>query len=69
MLPPRAANDEGLDFVFYYYRPSMAAAVIFIILFALATSAHFWKLLRAKTWFMICFLIGGICKFAYQYSK
>ncbi|KAK5168099.1 uncharacterized protein LTR77_006667 [Saxophila tyrrhenica] len=62
MLFPRAANDDGdgLDFVFYYYHPSMAAAVIFIILFGATTATHFWQLLRSRTWFMIPFLIGGI---------
>lgn len=63
MLYPRDANDDVLNFHFYYYHPSMAAAVIFVILFGVSTGAHFWQLLRSRTWFMIPFLIGGICTF------
>ena len=56
------SDGNDLNFKYYYYEPSMPAAIIFAVLFALATSLHFYQMLRTKTWFMIPFLVGGICK-------
>ncbi|KAJ5746543.1 RTA1-domain-containing protein [Penicillium odoratum] len=49
-----------MNFTFYYYDPSAAAAAIFVVLFGLSTLLHFYQLVRTRTWFMIPFLIGGI---------
>ena len=49
-----------MDWVYYYYTPSKAAACIFIVLFGLSTLMHFYQLARTRTWFMIPFVIGGI---------
>ncbi|KAJ5654494.1 RTA1-domain-containing protein [Penicillium lividum] len=49
-----------MNFKFYYYDPSAAAAAIFVVLFGLSTLLHFYQLVRTRTWFMIPFLIGGI---------
>ncbi|KAJ5233357.1 uncharacterized protein N7469_005123, partial [Penicillium citrinum] len=43
----------------YQYNPSMAAAVIFIILFGVTTSIHTWKMFSRRTWFFIPLVIGG----------
>lgn len=53
-----------MNFVFYYYTPSSAAAGIFLVLFGLSSLLHFYQLVWARTRFMIPFLIGGICKSA-----
>ncbi|KAK4864379.1 hypothetical protein LT330_009906 [Penicillium expansum] len=42
------------------YLPSIPAAVIFLVLFAAATTFHFWKLHRTKAWFCLAFSIGGL---------
>lgn len=42
------------------YEPSEAAAIIFIVLFALTTALHAFQLISKRTWFMIPFFIGGI---------
>ena len=52
-----------MNFVYYYYAPSTAAACIFLVLFGLSSILHFYQLVYTRTWFMIPFLIGGICKF------
>ncbi|KAJ5676811.1 RTA-like protein [Penicillium maclennaniae] len=44
----------------YGYKPSIAAGVIFIILFALTTAYHILQLTKAKSWYFIPFVIGGI---------
>ncbi|KAK3678505.1 hypothetical protein LTR78_001802 [Recurvomyces mirabilis] len=55
-----ASGDNALSaFKFYYYHPSLPAAIIFIILFGLATLAHGVQMVRARTWFMVPFVIGG----------
>ncbi|KAJ5096768.1 RTA-like protein [Penicillium angulare] len=44
----------------YGYEPSIAAGVIFIILFAASTLYHLWQLTKARCWYFIPFVIGGI---------
>lgn len=64
MLFTRQSTDDDphAGFVFYYYEPSMAAAAIFVILFALTSILHSVQMFTTRTWFMIPFLIGGYCK-------
>ncbi|KAH7112498.1 putative RTM1-like protein [Dendryphion nanum] len=50
---------EDVDFKLYRYDPSMAAAVIFIILFLLITVVHAYQLMRTRAWILIPFVIGG----------
>ncbi|KAF7718086.1 Uncharacterized protein PECH_002423 [Penicillium ucsense] len=49
-----------MEFVFYYFTPSMAAAVIFTLLFASSSILHLYQLVRTRTWFMIPFCIGAV---------
>jgi hypothetical protein len=37
-------------FEYYRYTPSIAAAVIFIILFSITTALHLYQLARIPTW-------------------
>lgn len=64
MLLARAdSGDNALSaFKYYYYEPSMPAAIIFIVLFGLTTILHIAQMATTRTWFMIPFVIGGICK-------
>ncbi|KAI1473360.1 hypothetical protein K445DRAFT_342956 [Daldinia sp. EC12] len=50
--------DEAPSFVFYQYKPSMAAAIIFIVLFAISTILHLKVLFQKRTWYFIPFVIG-----------
>ncbi|CAI6332897.1 unnamed protein product [Periconia digitata] len=52
-------NDPDA-FVLYRYRPNLAAAVIFIILFLLTTLFHTFQIWRKRTWYFIPLVIGGI---------
>jgi hypothetical protein len=65
MLFTRQATDDQPygEFVFYYYEPSMAAAIIFILLFGASSILHSVQMFMTRTWFMIPFLVGGFCKF------
>lgn len=55
-------NDAG-SFVLYRYHPSLAAAAVFVVLFALTTGFHMFQMFRKRSWFMIPFIIGGLFEF------
>lgn len=44
------------------YVPSIAAAVIFLLLFLGMTALISWRMFKTKTWFCLPFAIGGFCK-------
>lgn len=59
-----AAGDMDMGFEYYRYTPSIPAAVVAIILFALSTLAHGGQSIWRRTWYWIPFIIGGICQCA-----
>lgn len=46
-------------FTLYSYTPSLAAAVIFIILFLIVTCGHIFLAFKHKLRFLIAFIVGG----------
>ncbi|KAF5878058.1 putative rta1 domain protein [Botrytis fragariae] len=48
------------DYYLWNYIPSIAAAVIFIILFILTTALHTWRMFKTKSWFCTAFCVGGL---------
>ncbi|KAF2790174.1 RTA1-domain-containing protein [Melanomma pulvis-pyrius CBS 109.77] len=44
----------------YKYSPSVAAAIIFVIVFVVLTSYHAFRLFKTRSWFCIPFLLGGL---------
>ncbi|KAE8418610.1 RTA1 like protein-domain-containing protein [Aspergillus pseudocaelatus] len=53
-------DDGGIDFQLYRYTPSLVAAIIFIVLFTLTTAYHLWQTVRARCWYFLVFVTGGI---------
>ncbi|OJJ88982.1 RTA1 domain-containing protein [Aspergillus glaucus CBS 516.65] len=53
-------SDEEAIFAFYRYDPSMGGAVLFTLLFMGTTFYHIFQLFKARTWFFIPFVIGGL---------
>lgn len=51
-----------IDFKLYRYTPNLAAAAIFIVLFALTTIYHTYQLIKTRAWYFIAFVLGGICE-------
>lgn len=47
-------------YVLYLYTPSLAAAVAAIVVFALLTVAHGYRLITTRMWFTIPFVVGGL---------
>ena len=56
------STEETFDFKLYRYTPSLAAAVLFLVLFLLITLYHLYQVIRLKSWYFLVFVIGGICK-------
>lgn len=57
-----AEEQEESSFKLYHYDPSVAAAVIFVLLFLATSLYHVWQMVKQKTWFFTAFIIGGICR-------
>jgi hypothetical protein len=58
------ANSE--EHRYYQYDPSIAAAGIFTALFALSTVFHLIQMMRTKTWYLVPFVLGGLCKLSHS---
>lgn len=69
--PPKVALDQHNmadhndtdSFILYRYHPSLAAAAVFVVLFALTTGLHIFQTIRKRSWFMTPFIIGGLFEF------
>ena len=56
-------DDVKKVFVFYNYTPSLAAAILFSVLFFIVTIARITRMLMKKTWYFIPFVLGCLYKF------
>ena len=56
------AGNDGYDWQYYRYNPSLAAAAIFIVLFLSTTTFHLYQLIRTRTWYFIPLVVGGFCE-------
>jgi hypothetical protein len=57
---PTLQTHDG--YVLWHYIPSRPAAIVFVVLFALATIGHGVKMIQKRMWFCLPFVIGGLCK-------
>ena len=53
-----AKLESHNGYYLWRYVPSIAAAVIFAILFAAGAAVHTWRMVKTKTWFCIAFTVG-----------
>lgn len=62
-----AGRDDagGFDFKLYRYNPSLPAAIIALVVFAILTAAHTWKIARHRSLYFIPFTVGLACKSLY----
>ncbi|KXH59277.1 rta1 domain-containing protein [Colletotrichum salicis] len=61
---PTLESHNG--YYLWHYVPSLIAAIVFEVLFVLATLFHAYKIARTKTWFCVVFVIGGIFSYAVE---
>ncbi|KAF9694126.1 hypothetical protein EKO04_007858 [Ascochyta lentis] len=52
--------DDPTAWVPYRYHPSRAAAIVFVVAFALTTIFHSFQLCKRRTWYFIPLVIGGL---------
>ncbi|MCJ1294180.1 hypothetical protein MMC34_005737 [Xylographa carneopallida] len=50
---------DDSNFNCYHYSPSLAAAIVFIVLFVAVTVLHIFRLLRTRTWYFTALVVGG----------
>lgn len=56
-----AQSDSSI----YFYNPSLPAAILFTILYAIPTAILFWKTcFKYKTFYLLCLPIGGLVEVA-----
>ncbi|KAF6843734.1 Protein RTA1-like protein 2 [Colletotrichum musicola] len=57
-----ASEGPGADFNFqlYRYNPSLAAAVVSVVVFAILTILHGWRLFKTRAYYFTAFTTGGI---------
>lgn len=55
--------EDNADFQLFRYDPSLGAAVLFVILFTLASTLHTYQYFLTRTWFFTAFVIGCWCKY------
>jgi hypothetical protein len=67
--PSHGVPDAAFDFQLYRYTPSLFAAVISVILFAILTLLHLRKLLKARAYYFIPFTIGGACMWSRAFVR
>jgi hypothetical protein len=58
-LPRPDINDPN-RFVYFRYHPSLEAAIVFVILFAITTLYHIFLISKKRTWYFIPLAVGGI---------
>ncbi|KAI9163419.1 Protein RTM1 [Paramyrothecium foliicola] len=51
---------ESFDFKLYRYTPSLPAAIVSVIVFAILTLVHVWRMQRARAFYFTAFTIGGL---------
>lgn len=58
---------NGTQILFYEYQPNKAAKFVFVALFGAVIVAHIlYSLIILRTWHFIPFILGGICKYAFD---
>ena len=57
-----AGDEQAGTFVLYHYTPSLVAAVIFVVLFAIGSLVHLFFSIHFRARYFIPFIIGSICK-------
>lgn len=54
-------TDAKPDFKLYRYTPSLPAAIATLVIFAILSCLHIWRLSKARAWYFIPFAVGGAC--------
>ncbi|EFQ31628.1 RTA1 like protein [Colletotrichum graminicola M1.001] len=53
-------SSGSFDFQLYRYTPSLPAAVVSVVVFAILTILHTWRLYKARAYYFTAFTVGGL---------
>lgn len=56
-------DPEYFEFKLYQYEPSLWAAIVSAVIFAVLTVVHTWRMFRVRAFYFTAFTIGGVCKY------
>ncbi|VUC25079.1 unnamed protein product [Clonostachys rosea] len=56
----REASDDLAVFRLYHYDPTLAGAIVFVLLFLGTSVVHTWQVYRSRCWFAIPLIAGGL---------
>ena len=62
IVQPEILLTDRAEFPLYGYVPNLAAAIVFIVLFAVTSAAHFAQVLIHRQWWMIIMVIGTLAE-------
>jgi hypothetical protein len=57
------ARQDGGSYALYHYDPSIAAAAVFVLLFAATTIFHCWQAIRLRCGIATPLVVGGLSEF------
>ena len=57
-------NMGDSDFIAYHYVPSLAASIVFAVVFGTSTAVHLYQCFRTRAYYMLPLIVGGIGEFA-----
>ena len=58
-----SSNSDSVDFEYFRYDPSLAAAIVFIVAFTFTSTFHVYQMISTRTWYLIPLVIGGSCQY------
>jgi len=58
-----ASGAEGFDFALYRYQLSLPAAIAAVVVFAILTLLHVWRIYRHRSFYFTAFTVGGCCTY------
>lgn len=61
-LTMASSKSGSVDFQYFRYDPSLAAAIIFIAAFMITSTFHVYQMISTRTWYLIPLVIGGCCQ-------
>jgi hypothetical protein len=64
-----SSADSGFDFKLYRYDPSLPAAIVSTVVFAVLSVLHTWRLIRVRAYYFTPFVVGGFCRFTIHLSR
>jgi hypothetical protein len=60
--------NGSVDFKFFRYGPSLAAAIIMLVAVMVRSTFHLYQMISTWTWYQVLLVLGGFCQYRRQYT-